>query len=161
MSVILGIDPGVARLGYGVINNDGGAAVCVTYGCLETPKEMPQPERLLTLSRALREIIAQYKPNAVAIEVLRFGKNRKTAMVVSEARGVALTAAAEAQVLIYEIAPTQVKQALTSSGAADKKQVQFMVQQILKLKEIPEPDDAADALAIALTAEPLLKMPRQ
>ncbi len=154
---ILGIDPGVALLGYGVIEGENGNTTCVTYGCLTTPKNMALAERLSSLMNDLRKLLDEYKPDVVAVETIRFAQNQTTGIAVAEARGLILAIAAAAGKEIIELSPNEVKQALTSYGHAEKSQVQFMVKQVLKLNETPKPDDAADALAIALAAEPRFK----
>lgn len=150
--VILGLDPGTARLGYGVLRKDGGRFVHLEHGCLETPKGMPQPERLAELRRGIGDVIARHAPVLVGVEKLFFQKNARTAMTVSEARGVALLAAQDGGVPVFEPTPMQVKLALVGHGRADKRQVQEMVRRLLGLKAVPKPDDAADALAIAYCA---------
>ncbi len=147
--IVLGIDPGTARLGYGVLRKDGSKLTHLAHGCLETPKSMPQAERLSTLHQALTELLAKHEPDMAGVEKLFFHKNVTNALTVSEARGVSLLALREASVTISEYTPKQVKLAATGYGSADKKQVQDMVKRLLRLKEIPRPDDAADALAIA------------
>jgi crossover junction endodeoxyribonuclease RuvC len=151
-SVILGLDPGTARLGYGVLLKEGGKLTHLAHGCLETSKGAPHPERLLLLDEGLRDLLAVHGPALVGIEKLFFQKNVKTAMTVSEARGVALLAMQSGGVPISEFTPMQVKMAVTGYGGADKRQVQEMVKRLLGLREIPRPDDAADALAIAYCA---------
>lgn len=150
--IILGLDPGTARLGYGVLRKDGPRLAHLEHGCLETPKTMPQPERLLDLQRQLEEVIERHGPEAVGVEKLFFAKNAKTAMTVSEARGMILTAVQARKLRIFEHTPMQVKQAVVGYGAADKRQVQEMIRRLLGLKDIPRPDDAADALAVAYCA---------
>lgn len=150
--IILGIDPGFARLGFGVIEETSGKAQAVTYGCFETSSKLERPERLLKIYKEMQRLIKKYKPKKVAFEYLFFSKNTKTAMAVGEARGVIILACAEAKIPPVEIMPNQIKQAVTGYGRADKQQMQKMVKLILGLKEIPKPDDAADALAIALCA---------
>ncbi|MDO8599697.1 MAG: crossover junction endodeoxyribonuclease RuvC [bacterium] len=147
--IILGLDPGVARLGYGVIESDGRRDRCVTYGVLTTAKGELGP-RFVVLRRELLALIATYRPDRIVVEQLFFSKNVKTATAVGEARGVILLACAESGVPTVEVSPQAVKQAVAGYGAADKRQVQRMVQTLLKLEKIPQPDDAADALAIAL-----------
>jgi crossover junction endodeoxyribonuclease RuvC len=151
-TVVLGIDPGTARLGYGVLLKEGGRLTHLEHGCLETPKTMPQADRLHELSGRLEEIIARHEPSIVGVEKLFFAKNARTAMTVSEARGMILLVARSRGLEILEHTPMQVKQAVTGYGGADKRQIQEMVCRLLKLKEIPKPDDAADALAIAYCA---------
>lgn len=150
--IVLGIDPGTARLGFGVLRKEGSRLVHVTHGCLETPKTMPHAERLSVLHAALHELIAAHRPELVGVEKLFFQKNVKTAMTVSEARGVTLLALRDRGVPISEHTPMQVKMAVTGYGGADKRQVQEMVRRLLSLAAIPKPDDAADALAIAYCA---------
>ena len=149
--IILGIDPGYARLGWGVILARGNDFRLVDYGCIETPKEEELPQRLAILNQTLESIIGMYKPTDIAIEELFFGKNTKTAIKVAHARGIVMMRAVEHTGQIFEYKPAQVKQAVVGVGNADKQQIQFMVQRLLNLREIPKPDDAADALAIALT----------
>lgn len=150
--IVLGIDPGTARLGYGFVRKDGHRLTHLAHGCLETPKTMAQAERLSFLHRALVDLISAHQPAIAGVEKLFFQKNVTNAMTVSEARGVSLLALREAGVGIAEYTPMQVKLAVTGYGGADKKQVQEMVKRLLSLKEIPRPDDAADALAIAYCA---------
>ncbi|HLG72039.1 MAG TPA: crossover junction endodeoxyribonuclease RuvC [Chloroflexota bacterium] len=143
---ILGIDPGLATTGYGLI--DGERAL--TYGVILTPAGDALERRLLTLHERLSEIIGEFRPEACAAEELFFGKNTRSAFSVAQARGVALLAAAEHGLSVEVYRPIQVKQAVASYGGATKQQVQQMVRLLLGLDEIPRPDDAADALAIAL-----------
>ena len=150
--IVLGIDPGTARLGFGVLRKDGPRLTHLVHGCLETPKTMSQPDRLHRLSRELEALLAFHQPDLIGVERLFFAKNAKTAMTVSEARGMILVAAKNHRLEILEHTPMQVKQAVAGYGGADKRQVQEMVCRLLKLKEIPKPDDAADALAIAYCA---------
>lgn len=145
--IVLGIDPGVARVGYGVL--DG--MRCVAVGCFETKKTTLGSERLEQIRRHVATLIRAHRPELMAVENLFFQTNVKTAMAVSQARGVVLAAAAEAGLPVIEITPLQVKQAITGYGKAEKGQVQRMVKVVLKLDKIPKPDDAADALAIAYT----------
>jgi len=151
--IILGIDPGIAKVGYGVIEKKGKQEPClVGYGCLKTKSSEDLSKRLLKIYQDLKKIIKKYKPDLLAIENIYFAKNTKTAINVAKAIGIILLAAEEAKLPLVEISPLQIKQSLTTFGRADKKQVQEMVKIFLKMKKIPEPDDAADALAIALTA---------
>ncbi len=150
--IILDIDPGTARLGYGVLRKEGSRLIHVQHGCLETPANMPQPARLYELSQQINELMALFRPTIVGVEKLFFSKNVKTAMAVSEARGMILVACQRNALEILEHTPNEVKQAVTGYGAADKKQVTEMVCKLLKLKDAPTPDDAADALAIAYCA---------
>jgi crossover junction endodeoxyribonuclease RuvC len=147
---ILGIDPGTAIMGWGVVDELGGAPSFVACGALTTPAGMPQHERLLRLYEGLRALLEEHRPDAAAIEELFFGKNVNTAITVGQARGVALLALAQAGVPIHEYKPLAVKQAVSGYGGADKKQMQEMVRMTLQLPAIIKPDDAADAVAIAL-----------
>ncbi len=160
----LGIDPGTAILGWGVVDETKGKLAMVDYGALTTPASMPQHERLVILYDGLRELIARHQPEQAAVEELFFGKNVNTALTVGQARGVVLLALAQAGVPIYEYKPLVVKQALAGYGGADKKQMQEMVKLTLKLDRIPRPDDAADALAVAVChaySAPMLQRMRQ
>lgn len=147
--VILGLDPGIARLGYGVIESDSRCDRCIAYGVIETPKGELGP-RLVALRRDLQGLVAMHRPNRIVVEQLFFSKNVKTATAVGEARGVILLTCAEAGIETIEVSPQQVKQSVSGFGAADKGQVQRMVQVLLRLPEPPHPDDASDALAIAI-----------
>lgn len=150
--IVLGIDPGIATTGYGVVREDeGGQIVALAYGALLTPKTDTLPERLLSLRRQLMKLIEEWRPAESAVEALFFATNLKTAMAVGQARGVILVTLHEAGVPIGEYTPLQVKQAITGYGQADKKQMQLTVQMLLALEKLPKPDDAADALAIAIT----------
>ena len=146
----LGIDPGTAIMGWGVVDEHGGTLTLVGCGALTTPAGMLQQERLLLLYDGLSELLRLHKPEAAAIEELFFGKNVNTAIHVGQARGVALLALAQAGVPTHEYKPTQVKQAVAGYGGADKKQMQEMVRLTLKHPTIIKPDDAADAVAIAI-----------
>ena len=146
----LGIDPGTAIMGWGVVDQADGALSLVDYGALTTPVGMAPQDRLVMLYDGLQYLLRQYQPEAGAVEELFFGKNVNTAINVGQARGVALLALAQAGVLIHEYKPTAVKQAVAGYGGADKKQMQEMVRLTLRLPKIPKPDDAADALAIAI-----------
>jgi crossover junction endodeoxyribonuclease RuvC len=146
----LGIDPGTAATGYGILENDGSSIRVVEYGCIKTSSKEPAHSRLVKISKDLKKIISKHKPDCIVVERLFFGKNAKTAMSVGQARGVILLAASQAGVEIAEYTPLEVKMALTGYGRADKNQIQQMVKRLLKLKTIPKPDDAADALAVAI-----------
>lgn len=148
--IILGVDPGTATMGYGVLEKIGNRYRALAYGVLETPKTLLPHERLLTLYRGLQELVVQHQPDALATEQLLFSTNRRTAIQVARAAGVVLLVAAEAGIEWREYTPLQVKQAVTGYGVADKRQVQTMVQRLLSLEAPPKPDDAADALAIAI-----------
>ncbi len=150
--IILGFDPGLATLGYGVISVDNkGKAEMVDYGIVSTPKDANLPTRLTMLEKGVLQIIDKFKPDEIAIEELFFAKNVKTGIAVAHARGVVLLTAVKNCSRIFEYTPLQIKQALTGYGRAEKVQIQQMVKTMLKLKGIPRPDDAADALAVALT----------
>ncbi len=155
--IILGIDPGYARAGWGILEKESQDLKLINYGCLETPKKMPHAERLKFLNLELSKIIKKHKPQILAIEDLFFFKNLKTAIKVAEARGVLLMTGMQNNLEIYEYTPLQIKQALTGYGRADKNQIQQMVKVILKLKKIPQPDDAADAVAVAITCANSIK----
>ena len=154
--VVLGIDPGTATTGYGFVRERGASSgpgqrcVALAYGVVETPADDPMPRRLLTLFLALRALIAEHRPTEAAVEKLFFGRNITTAISVGQARGVVLLALAEAGVTVSEYTPAEVKQSMAGFGRAEKGQMQRMTQTFLDLPEIPTPDDAADALAIAL-----------
>lgn len=148
---IIGIDPGTGILGFGVIDVEKGNLQLVDAGVIRTPVKEDDAVRLLTIYEELTDIIAQNKPEIMAVEKLFFARNVTTAMTVSQARGVVLLCAMQAGLKITEFTPMQIKQALTGYGKADKKQIQEMVRVILKLEVVPKPDDAADALAAAIT----------
>ena len=146
----LGVDPGTARLGYGLVRSIGQEREALAYGVLETSAAVPMPERLLTLHAGLREVIEEFLPSSMAVERLFFARNVTTALVVGQARGVILLAAAQFGIPVSEYTPAEVKQSVSGYGKADKGQMQEMVRLVLGLDHIPQPDDAADALAIAL-----------
>lgn len=148
---ILGIDPGTATTGFGVIDWENGKAKFVDAGIISTPAHEEMPNRLLTIQKELGQLIAESKPDAMAVELLYFAANVKTAIAVGQARGVVLAVGAGAKLSMHEYTPLQVKQAITGYGRADKKQIQEMVKTMLGLNEVPKPDDAADGLAIAIT----------
>ena len=148
--VIIGIDPGTATTGYGLIRETESGPQAIAYGVIRTPANLPLAQRLKTLYTDLRGLIAQHQPQAGAVEKLFFQKNVSTAMNVGHARGIVLLALAEANLPIGEYSPQDVKQAVAGYGSADKRQVQHMVHLLLNLPAKPHPDDAADALAIAL-----------
>jgi len=150
--IILGIDPGIADTGYGVIKAAGQTCAAIAHGTIQTPANTPLPDRLKTLYDDLTQLISLHKPDAIAVEELFFAKNTKTAITVSHARGIILLAAKNAECAVREFTPLQIKQALVGYGRADKNQVQQMVKILLHLDTIPKPDDAADGLAIALCA---------
>lgn len=146
---ILGIDPGYGIVGYGIIDTHNNNYV-VDYGVVETPKEMPFPERLRRIEEGFKQLFEIYKPDEVAIEELFYFHNQTTVIPVAEARGVIILTAKKYCDRLFEYTPMQIKQALTGNGRAEKKQMQFMVKNVLGLEKIPKPDDAADALAVAL-----------
>jgi crossover junction endodeoxyribonuclease RuvC len=148
--IILGIDPGLARLGYGIIRNESGAITPLSYGCIQTTGEKTSSQRLLQIYGEINALITKYQPDCCAIEKLFFTKNITSAMNVSEVRGIILLAAEQHNLPITEYTPNQIKQAITGSGRADKKQMQEMIKRLLHLDTIPRPDDAADGLSIAL-----------
>ena len=148
--VIMGIDPGVAITGYGVVKYEGNKFSVIDYGAATTEANVVLPKRLLKLNGILEDLIIKYKPDFVAVEELFFNKNIKTALTVGHGRGVALLAAARLGVEVFEYTPLQVKQAVVGYGRAEKVQIQQMVKIILNLSEIPKPDDVADALAVAV-----------
>jgi len=149
---ILGIDPGLATTGWGVIKKEQNQLSLIAFGVIETAAKKIFSERLKEINQKLKKILTHYRPDAVAVEELFFCKNVKTALLVGQARGVVLLTIIERKLPLYEFTPLEVKQAVTSYGRADKNQVQQMVRILLGLKNIPRPDDAADALAIAITA---------
>jgi crossover junction endodeoxyribonuclease RuvC len=149
--LILGIDPGTATTGFGLVyENEAGEARLDRYGVILTEAGTPMPERLLRLHRELSALLAEAQPEAVAVEELFFSRNVTTALTVGQARGVVLLAAAQADLPIFEYKPAEVKQALAGYGGADKRQMQEMVRVLLGLDDIPRPDDAADAVAVAI-----------
>ncbi len=147
---ILGIDPGTATVGWGIIEIQAGKTVSVAFGHISTSKDLPDEKRLAEIATDLKAIITEYQPEEAAVEELFFFKNQKTIISVAQARGVILLTLENLCVSISGYTPLEVKQALTNYGRADKVQVQLMVKAILKLQAIPTPDDTADALAIAL-----------
>lgn len=154
---IIGIDPGTGILGFGVIDTAHGASKLVTAGVITTPAHTPLDERLEEIFDGLTSIIAETKPDAMSVEKLFFARNVTTAMSVASARGVAILTGRKAGLPIAEYTPMQIKQSLTGYGKADKKQVQEMVRMQLGLKEVPKPDDAADALAAAITHQMMIR----
>jgi crossover junction endodeoxyribonuclease RuvC len=148
--VIMGIDPGLAKSGYGIIHKNGNDCSAIKYGVIETGSRLPMSERLKLLYQEFYKLIQSYKPDSVAVEELFFNRNAKTVIAVGQARGVAILTAALSDIRVYEYTPLQVKQAVVGYGRADKTQVQQMIKTFLNLEVIPKPDDAADALAVAL-----------
>ncbi len=147
---ILGIDPGIAIVGFGVVDKNGNRYSTVEYGAITTPAHTPLENRLKTIYDEMTLLFANFRPDAMSVEELFFNSNAKTAIAVGQARGVIILSAVENGVPIYEYTPLQVKQALTGYGRASKMQIQQMMRTMLGLSEIPKPDDVADALAIAV-----------
>ena len=148
--IVLGIDPGTAALGYGIVERTGGRLREVDHGVLTTSPDRSLPERLLAIHGLVDELLALHQPDVMGVERLFFSRNVQTAFAVGQARGVVLLAAAEHETPVNEATPNEVKSAIAGYGAADKRQVQRMVQLVLGMTELPRPDDAADALAIAI-----------
>ena len=148
--IILGIDPGTATVGWGIIDVNGSTTKAVAFGHISTAKDIPLPKRLAEISANLKDIIEKYRPEESAVEELFFSTNQKTVIAVAQARGCILLTLENLCVNIYGYTPLEIKQALTNYGRADKAQVQLMVKALLKLSTIPKPDDTADALAVAL-----------
>lgn len=148
--IILGVDPGIATVGYGVVEYIGNKYKVIDYGAILTPSDELFPNRLKSVYDHLCDIIIKYRPDDLAIEELFFNKNVKTAIMVGHARGVEILAAVNYNLDVYEYTPLQIKQAVVGYGRAEKKQVQEMVKILLNLDKIPKPDDAADALAVAI-----------
>ena len=159
--IILGIDPGIAIAGYGVIEESNNSIRVIDYGAITTPSTMDTPQRLVKIYDAVQALISRYQPDEVAIEELFFNKNVKTALTIGHARGVTVLAAAKKGLDLYEYTPLQVKQSVVGYGRAEKSQVQQMVKILLNLKEIPRPNDAADALAVAICHSHCAKMGRK
>lgn len=149
--IILGIDPGYGITGFGFIKEHKNKLEVLAYGVIRTPAKMHFPDRLKIISEDLKGLIKKYKPTIAGVEKLYFAKNAKTAMDVGQARGVILLSLIESNIPIIEVTPLQVKQGITGYGKAQKPQIQEMVKRLLNLAKIPKPDDAADALAIAIT----------
>jgi crossover junction endodeoxyribonuclease RuvC len=147
---VLGTDPGTAITGYGVVESDGDHLAALAYGVITTPAGWGLAQRLQEIYRQLRALAAEWRPESAAVEELFFSKNARTALLVGHARGVGLLALADAGLPVHEYKPAEIKQAVTGYGAAPKPQVQSMVQHLLGLAEPPSPDDAADALAVAI-----------
>ena len=147
---VIGVDPGIAITGWGVVEGDGVNLAMIACGVITTPAGTLLPERLQTIYHQLTGILGQYQPETAALEELFFSKNAKTALVVGHGRGVAMLALANANLSVTEYKPLEVKQAITGYGGADKRQMQQMIKLLLSLDDIPRPDDAADALAVAI-----------
>ena len=148
--IVLGIDPGTAAMGYGIVERNGGSLRSVDYGCLTTSPDLPLPERLREIHATVTELIETHGPDFLAVERLFFSRNAQSAFGVGQARGVVLLAAAQAGIPVREATPNEIKLGVTGYGAADKTQVGRMVAVILQLAEVPTPDDTADALATAI-----------
>lgn len=158
--IIMGIDPGIARVGWAVVETTKPNPKAIAYGCITTEKTDTHQHRLLTIHNAMNTLLARYKPDCVSMEELFFSTNVKTAMSVGEARGILLLTAALHDAPVISYSPSAVKQTICGDGRADKIQIQRMITRILKLKEVPKPDDTADAIAIALTHAYSYKMKR-
>ena len=148
--IILGIDPGLAHTGWGVVSQNGARFECLAYGCVSTSGETPLAPRLAKIHEQTGAVIARYGPTCVGIETVWFGQNITAAFATGQARGAALVACAQAGIEVGEFSPKQIKLAVVGEGSADKAQVQYMVKQLLGLPEVPRPDHAADALAAAI-----------
>lgn len=148
---ILGLDPGTATTGYGIVDVEEGEFTAVTYGVIKTLAKTPMPQRLQQIQQELQQILDEFQPDTVGIEEVFFGRNVTTAITVGQARGVLLLTLANAGLPIGEYSPPKIKDAVTGYGKADKAQVQLMVRNLLDLEETPRPDDAADGLAVAIT----------
>lgn len=148
--LILGIDPGYAITGFSLLSYSDNRFRTLDYGVVRTEAGSPFPERLLAIDQAMQALIERYQPTCMAVEEIFFSRNSTTAMGTAQARGVAIVAGARAGIPVYEYTPIQVKKAVTGYGRADKEQVQYMVSRLLSLRTIPQPDDAADALAVAI-----------
>jgi len=149
--IIMGIDPGIARVGWAVVDAAGSTPKAIAYGCIETQKTHTHQSRLIIVYESILKLLTRYAPECVSMEELFFSTNTKTAMSVAESRGILVLAAGMKKVPVISYTPLTIKQTITGSGKADKTQIQRMITKILKLKEVPKPDDTADALAIALT----------
>lgn len=147
---ILGIDPGYAIMGWGVVEKKGSSFIPIAYGAITTEKDTPMPDRLKILYNGLMDVISEYSPDEASIEELYFQNNAKTAIFVGQARGVAILSCSNCGLNMYEYTPMQIKTSVTGNGRAEKYQVQQMVTKILNLPEIPKPDDVADALGAAI-----------
>ena len=148
--LVLGVDPGTAITGYGLVREEEGGLTLVDYGVITTPAGQPLPERLQTIYSGLADVAGKHQPQQAAVEELFFSRNVRTALSVGHARGVALLALVDAGLAICEYKPLEIKQAITGYGGADKQQVQEMVRLLLNLDHVPQPDDAADAVAVAV-----------
>jgi len=156
--LIIGVDPGLANTGYGLISVDGQVLKEVVHGCITTPADMPFPDRLLRIHDAFSEVLDHHKPHVCAMESIFFAKNAKSAFQVGHARGACILTAALHSIPVYEYTPIQIKKALVGVGRAEKAQVQYMTRVVLGLKADPQPEHAADALAVAVCHANSMKM---
>ncbi len=147
---ILGLDPGLANTGWGVVSQCGSRLSCVAYGCVSTTKSQPLEQRLRKIHEQIGAVVERFEPTCVGIETVWFGDNVTSAFATGQARGAALVACAEHDMTVEEFAPRQIKLAITGVGTAEKEQIQYMVRQLLSLDDVPRPDHAADALAAAI-----------
>ena len=148
--LVMGIDPGLANTGWGIISQVGSKLECIAYGCVSPDTSLPLEARLLKINQQIRAVIARFKPEAVGIETVWFGQNITAAFATGQARGAALVACAQGEVKVGEFTPRQIKMSVVGTGTAEKEQVQYMVAQLLNLEKVPKPDHAADALAAAI-----------
>ena len=159
--IVLGIDPGTATTGYGVVSGDGSRPpVLIECGVIRTRPRDPLPERLREIHDGVEELIARHRPDALAVEDVFYAKNVRTTVVLGHARGVVLLAGAEARIEVHEFPPAEIKKAVVGSGGATKEQVQFMLTRLLRLKSVPSPSDAADGVAAALTYLMTARVPK-
>ena len=159
--LVLGIDPGTATTGYGVVRSTGpGMASLVECGVIRTKARDPLPRRLHEIHAGVRELIARHRPDVLAVEDVFYSKNVRTTVVLGHARGVILLAGEEAGLAVHEFPPAEIKKAVAGTGAATKEQVQFMLMRLLRLKAVPQPSDAADGVAAALTYAMSARVPR-
>jgi crossover junction endodeoxyribonuclease RuvC len=158
MTRIIGIDPGLANTGWGVVETEPGRTQAVAYGCITTDSKAERSVRLHIIHESILEVLQRYQPSELAVESVFFGVNVKSALSIGEVRGMAMLAAAEQGLLVAEYLPNQIKQTIVGQGLADKSQIQFMVKAMLKLDHHPQPDHAADALAVALCHAQLRRM---
>jgi crossover junction endodeoxyribonuclease RuvC len=159
--IVLGVDPGTATTGYGVVSGDGSRPpVLIECGVIRTRARDPLPERLREIHEGVVELIARHRPDAVAVEDVFYAKNVRTTVVLGHARGVVLLAGAQARIEVHEFPPAEIKKAVVGSGGATKEQVQFMLTRLLRLKSVPTPSDAADGVAAALTYLMTARLPR-
>ncbi|MGN0302123.1 MAG: crossover junction endodeoxyribonuclease RuvC [Anaerotardibacter sp.] len=149
--IILGIDPGLAHTGWGIVEQNGSTLTCLAYGCIETTSSDQLPKRLLKINQQMSAVVNRYQPTCVSVETVWFGSNAQTAFATGQARGAALAACGMDSMVYGEYSPKTIKKAIVGIGDADKGQVQYMVQNMLRLSHIPKPDHAADALAAAIT----------